>query len=88
MHCKCEAMAILLQERQTTLHRFVVEGTVEEAIHRLRESEQQTAPVGETPTKRAKRVEEAKSLTWDQLRSLFCEGGEHPLASPVEIVQL
>ena len=66
------------QTQPTTVHRFIVAGTVEEAIYRLRErsseEEEGAAGVG-SPNKKAKRVEEAKTLTWEQLQYLFCKQG-------------
>jgi E3 ubiquitin-protein ligase SHPRH len=60
------------QTRATTVHRFVVEGTVEEAIYRLREraTAADSADAAPSPSKRA-RVEEAKDLSWSSLRAIF-----------------
>ncbi|KAL1518983.1 hypothetical protein AB1Y20_003252 [Prymnesium parvum] len=72
-----EAQAIgrvhrMSQLRQTTVHRFIVAGTVEEAIHKLRTGDNEEGDIeSASPNKKAKRVEEAKTLTWEQLQCLF-----------------
>ena len=75
------------QTRPTTVHRFIVAGTVEEAIYRLRErsgEEEEGAAGLSSPNKKAKRVEEAKTLTWEQLQYLFCKQSTANGADTVE----
>ena len=60
------------QRHATTVHRFVVQETIESAILGLRGG----APDGgaraaASPSKRARRADEGKSLTWEQVQSLF-----------------
>eukprot|EP00326_Haptolina_ericina_P035264 CAMPEP_0181253778 /NCGR_PEP_ID=MMETSP1096-20121128/48220_1 /TAXON_ID=156174 ORGANISM="Chrysochromulina ericina, Strain CCMP281" /NCGR_SAMPLE_ID=MMETSP1096 /ASSEMBLY_ACC=CAM_ASM_000453 /LENGTH=149 /DNA_ID=CAMNT_0023351707 /DNA_START=1 /DNA_END=450 /DNA_ORIENTATION=+ len=57
------------QLRATTVHRFIVAGTVEEAIHKSHE--RAPSESDGSPQKRAKQTNEAKCLSWDQLSFLF-----------------
>tara|TARA_B100000524_G_scaffold64839_2_gene29911 strand:- start:797 stop:1036 length:240 start_codon:yes stop_codon:yes gene_type:complete len=65
------------QQRPTTTHRFITRGTIEEAIFKMRakgesaDEESVEAAEAPSPHKRAKRAEEAKVLSWEQLRALF-----------------
>lgn len=68
------------QTKATTVHRFVVRGTIEEAIHsmQLQERDGGAAATGGcsevgSPARRAARTEEAKALSWEQVQALFVE---------------
>ena len=71
------------QRSATTVHRFVVRGTVEVAIMKLRadgaDNADDTDGATPSPSKRAKPADETRALTWSQLRRLFdlrADGGD------------
>ena len=72
------------QRHATTVHRFVVDGTIETAILGLRGQAQDSqdapaaGPSASSPSKRARHADETKSLSWEQVQALFGlrEGGE------------
>ena len=74
------------QRHATTVHRFVVENTIEAAILGLRgqahdgqgSNAAAAGPGASSPSKRARHADETKSLSWEQVQALFglCEGGE------------
>ena len=59
------------QLRPTTVHRFIVKKTIEEAIAGLRSRGRAEAQDALSPTKRKRQAEESRQVTWAQLRALF-----------------
>ena len=85
------------QRHATTVHRFVVENTIEAAILGLRGqahdgqgSATAAGPGASSPSKRARHADETKSLSWEQVQALFGlreggEGGEGGEGAPIDV---
>ena len=98
-----EAQAIgrvhrMSQRHATTVHRFVVEGTIEATILGLRGHDDDgqhshaaaAGPSASSPAKRARHADESKSLSWEQVQALFGlheggEGGEGGEGTPIDV---
>ena len=76
LNASLEAQAIgrvhrISQERETTVHRFVVSATVEQAIHDFRVGEHKEGQAEGTQRKAGSGADELCALSWTQLQSLF-----------------